>query len=365
MEVTYLDTAAKGLPYSGCEEAMAAYFRDKASGTPGRARMHSVERETLGLVARMLNAQVESVAVLSSATEGLNLLANSLCWRAGDEVVLTDLEFPSNVLPWIRLRDRGVRVHVIPTRDGVVTLDDFARHISAATRLVTVSQVSYKTGTRVSFLPQLSEMTHAAGALLCVDATQALGRIPVSVQGVDFLVASSYKWLMAPHGNAVVYLAPSLREAIIPATVGWYSVEEIFTEDRFDRFRYKRGAAALVPGMPNLPGIYALGASLLYLLDVGVESIDATLAPLVRKFREGVAAMGANLLTPAAPEYASGIVAFAHPRADDVGAALLRRGITIWAGDGRVRASIHLYNEESDITRCLNALAPVLETALV
>ncbi|MCX6619511.1 MAG: aminotransferase class V-fold PLP-dependent enzyme, partial [Acidobacteria bacterium] len=264
MPLTYLDTAAEGLPFPGCEQAVAAYFRDKAMGTPGRARLHQTEHETRSLAARLLGVEQEDVTMLSSATEGLNLLANSIDWRAGSEVVMTDLEFPSNVLPWLRLRDRGVRVRVIRTHGGVVTLEDFAREITSSTRIVTVSAVSYKSGTRIPFLAELSKLAHAAGAHLCVDATQALGRLPVSVQGVDYLVASSYKWLLAPHGLGVVYLAPALRDALIPGAAGWYSVNEIFTADRFDRFEYKQGAGMLASGMPNFPGLYALGASLRY-----------------------------------------------------------------------------------------------------
>ena len=94
--------------------------------------------------------------------------------------------------------------------------------------MVSVSQVSYKTGTQIPFMSELAEEAHGVGAIFCVDATQALGRVPVSVKGVDYLVASSYKWLLGTHGLAVVYMSPEMRERRHPGTVGWYSVDSLF-----------------------------------------------------------------------------------------------------------------------------------------
>ncbi|HWQ53012.1 MAG TPA: aminotransferase class V-fold PLP-dependent enzyme [Bryobacteraceae bacterium] len=360
--VAYLDTAAEGLPFPGCEEALACYCRDKSLGTPGRARMQETEDEARALAASLLGAEPQNVALVASASEGLNLLANSLPWQSGDEVVLTDLEFPSNVLAWLRLRDRGVHLRLVETKRGTVSPAEFAQAITPHTRMVTVSQVSYKSGTQIRFLPALAELAHRVGACLCVDATQALGRVPVSVDGVNYLVASSYKWLLAHHGVAVVYISPALRDRLAPGAVGWYSVHDIFTPDRFTRFELRPGAEALVCGMPNFPSIYSLRASLRYLLEIGPARIDAALAPLVRKLREGLCALGLELLTPAAPEFASGIVSFEHPASEEIGAALAAQGVVVWAGDGRVRASVHLYNRESDIDRYLTVLASILES---
>lgn len=158
-EVAYLDTAAEGLPLAGAEKALASYYRDKSMGTPGRRRLYEMETQARDAAARLLGTPAENVVLLSSASEGLNLLANSICWRPGDEVLITDLEFPSNVLAWLRLRDRGVRVRVIPSEAGVVSYEQFVSHLNPATRLVAVSQVSYKTGAQVPFLSVRSRST--------------------------------------------------------------------------------------------------------------------------------------------------------------------------------------------------------------
>jgi cysteine desulfurase/selenocysteine lyase len=356
-EVAYLDTAAEGLPPVEAAEALAAYYADKAAGTPGRRRLYQEEQQVRCAVASLLGASHENVALLGSASDGLNLLANSIDWRAGDEILIHDLEFPSNVLAWLRLRSRGVKVRVVPSVNGVVGFDRFAAYIGPATRLVSVSAVSYKTGTFLHCLASLAREAHRAGAIFCVDATQALGRVPLVLEGVDYLVASSYKWLLGVHGVGVVYLAPELCERLAPAAAGWYGVREIFTPHRFERFEYKSGAARLVAGMPNFPAIYALRRSVELLLSIGVERLCHELSPLVAALRRRLADLRVQMLTPASEEYASGIVSFAHPDAERIGAALEQEGVIVWAGDGRVRLSVHLYNDAADVDRAVRALS--------
>jgi len=108
--VTYLDTAAEGLPLPQCEVAFSQYCRAKARGTPGRGKLHEVEADTSRLVARLLGTDSANVGFLGCASDALNLLALSLDWTPGDQVIITDLEFPSNLLPWLHLRQMGVRV---------------------------------------------------------------------------------------------------------------------------------------------------------------------------------------------------------------------------------------------------------------
>lgn len=355
-EVAYLDTGAEGLPPVDAEEALRAYYRDKAGGTPGRKQLYQEERACVRAAARLLGAPPEDAALLSSASEGLNILANSLDWRPGDEVLISDLEFPSGVLAWLRLRDRGVRLRVLHSQAGAASFERYAEAIGPATRVVCISQVSYKTGANCRFLAELGREAHRRGAVLAVDATQALGRVPVPLEGVDYLVASSYKWLLGVHGLGLVYLAPGLRERLSAGTLGWYSVQDIFAADRFQRYLPKPGAARLVSGMPNFPAIYVLRRSLELLLEADVRFIDRTLAPLIDRLRQGIAGLGLEVLTPAAPEWRSGIVSFAHPEAPRVGAALEQAGVIVWSGDGRVRASVHLYNDAADVERLLCAL---------
>ncbi len=355
-ELCYLDTAAEGLPPAFSEEALIAYWRLKSSGSPGRAKLYEVQAETEAAAARLLGTSPENVALLSNSSEALNLLANSLDWQPGDEVLVSDLEFPSNVVVWLRLKALGVKLVVLPTHGGMLTLNDWVRHLTNRTRLVSVSQVSYKTGTQLPYLSELSDAAHSVGALFCVDATQALGRVPVTVQGVDYLVASSYKWLLGTHGLGVTYVAPAVREWLRPSTAGWYSVESVFHPQRFESFTPKGCAGGLQAGMPNFPAVFALKAGINYLLSIGVEHIDAELRPLVRTLRTGLTGLGLDVLTPADPACASGIVSFECHDPESKAAWLAERNVVVWGGDGRIRVSLHVYNDEEDVHRCLDAI---------
>ncbi|MCB9383534.1 MAG: aminotransferase class V-fold PLP-dependent enzyme [Bryobacterales bacterium] len=355
-DVVYLDTAAEGLPPSSTRAALERYFAAKSSGSPGRAQLYETERQTVALAASLLDAAAENVALVGNASDALNLFAGSLDWQAGDEIVLMDLEFPSNVLPWLRLRELGVRVRLVRSKRGAFSLADFEAVLNERTKLVTVSQVSYKNGFQIPFLDKLADATHNVGALFVVDATQALGRVPVSAARADLLVASSYKWTLGCHGVGVVYAAPGLFERFTPAAVGWYSVRDVFRPDRFEAYSPKTGAASLVAGMPNFPGIYALQAGLSHIRSVGVERIDRGLAPLMARLRGGLEERGFDLITPPGAPCGSGIVSFAHAAPEQLGAELAKRGVIVWAGDGRVRSSVHLYNDASDIEGYLEAL---------
>jgi selenocysteine lyase/cysteine desulfurase len=360
-EYTYLNTAAEGLLSTDSREALADYIQAKSKGSINRPKLYEVEAETTELATKFLEAPAGSVTFLANATEGLNLLANSLDWEEGDEVLITDLEFPSNVITWLRLANKGVRLVVVEADGGLIRLEDMTSRITSRTKLVSVSQVSYKSGTQLPYLKELGAAAHEAGALFCVDATQALGRVPVGVDNVDFLVASSYKWLFTPHGLGITYCSPDLLERLTPATAGWYGVPNIFTPDRFERFEFKEGAARFAAGMPNFSSIYALGASLKYLTEIGVAHLDAALRPIVQRKRDGLVKLGLELLTPEDPAYHSGIIAFLHPEAKQIGEALAEQDIIVWANDGRVRSAVHLYNDESEVDLYLEAVAKIIE----
>ncbi|HLI35604.1 MAG TPA: aminotransferase class V-fold PLP-dependent enzyme [Terriglobia bacterium] len=361
-EVAYLDTAAEGLPLPAIEQSFSKYYRAKARGTPGREELHAVEAEALRLVARLLGTEPANVAFLASASDALSLLALSIDWKPGDQVIISDLEFPSNVLPWLRLKkEMGLDVVVISSDRGGLCSEQVIERITARTRLISLSSVSYKTGAYLPGIEKIGAAARKVGAVVCMDATQALGRCPVSLEGVDYLVSSSFKWLLGPHGLGIVYIAPEFRQQFQPAGIGWYSVEDLFSESRFESYQLKNGATCLPVGMPNFPSISALRPGIEFLLQAGVNRIDQELTPLVEQLRKGLCDLGVDLLTPEGAEFSSGIVSFAHPRAEEIGAALERQDIIVWAGDGRVRASVHLYNEMSDVDRYLEALKPILK----
>lgn len=352
----YLDTAAEGLPAPGTGAAFDQYMREKSAGTPGRRKHFSKEDEARSLAAQLLGTDALNVAFAPTTSDALNLLAASLPFATGDEVVISDLEFPSNVFPWLALARRGVRTVVVQSNGGSVNLSDLTAAVNARTRLVSISLVNYKSGAYFPYISELAERVHKVGAALCVDATQALGRCPVPLDGVDYLMASSFKWLMGPHGLAVVYLSPEFRKQFDLAGVGWYSVENVFAPDRFEHYSLKPGASCISAGMPNFGSLYGMCEALRFILTVNHSEEQARVNSLSTELRQHLHQRGLCMLTPDDPALTSGIVSFEHPQATFIGEALQRAGIIVWTGDGRVRASLHFYNDATDVELYLSAL---------
>jgi selenocysteine lyase/cysteine desulfurase len=249
---------------------------------------------------------------------------------------------------------------MVPSRGGALQLDDLTAAISQRTRVVTISQVSYKTGAWFPHTAALAEVAHSVGAIFCLDATQALGRCPVPLTGVDYLMASTFKWLLGLHGSAITYMSPSFRERFSLAGVGWYSVRDGFSAVRAAEYELKPGAACLVAGMPNFSALYAANASLKFLLSVSDEAAHQEVNVLVRNLRIRLGALGLSLLTPGEEAFTSGIVSFEHPAGDRVAAQLEENGIVVWGGDGRVRASLHYYNNADDVDQYVTILKKIL-----
>lgn len=177
-------------------QAIDRFLTDKALGEESRGRQEAVYRRCQEKAARLLDVSPEEIAFLASSSEGINLLAHALTWQPGDNVVVGDVEFPSDVLPWTRFQDQGIEVRVVSHRDWAIRLEDIEAAIDGRTRVVAVSQVSYFTGQRLP-LEDLSKIVRASNALLLVDATHAAGVVPVQANQADILVTSCYKWLLS------------------------------------------------------------------------------------------------------------------------------------------------------------------------
>ena len=166
-------------------------------------------------------------------------------------------------------------------RGGALRVEDLVPLSSAKTRLVTVSLVSFFNGFRIGLPEVVAAVRKHSSALLAVDVTQALGRIPLELSGADLIVSSTHKWILASHGGGLVGV-PKERSAdwTVPAG-GWFNLEDAFGPHRFERAVSKPGAASFTVGMPNYPAVYAIRAGLEYIRGVGVANIDAATRPLV------------------------------------------------------------------------------------
>jgi selenocysteine lyase/cysteine desulfurase len=331
----YLDTGTYGLPPRSSLEAVQRAL----AGWRGREPWIQWEKDGEScrkLFARLVGAASEDIALLPTVSSAAGLVAVSLPAGEGDNVVLYEDDFTSTLLPWRGLERRGVELRVRQ-------LDQLVAAVDERTALVAVSSVQSADGA----LADLDGL-RASGARLFVDATQAVGAVPVDVDGIDYLVAHGYKWLLCPRGLTFFYVRPERLADIEPWTAGWKS--------RLNPYEHYYGLPEPTPDArrldASLPWLVAAGArpSLELVASLGAERIAAHDLALARRFAAELA-----LPEPGAP-----IVRVTVEDVESAVARLRDAGISCSARAGSVRFGFHLYNTEADVSLALEALAPAL-----
>jgi cysteine desulfurase / selenocysteine lyase len=352
--VAHLATGGESPVLRANLEAATRFLLDKGDGMPGRERFFATADRTRAALARRLGGRPEDVAFLGSASEGLHVASEGIDWRAGDNVVVSQSEFPSVLLAWQRLRPRGVEVRGVG-REAVVCADEIAAAVDRRTRAIAVSHVSYLTGARHD-LGRLRGLADRVGARLVVDASHALGVVPVDGTLCDAVVACCYKWLLAVHGVGVFYVNSRRWPDLAAPWVGWHSTHREDDWRRRTEYRLREDGARFEAGNPPFLPVYVLDSALRTLDGLDPRAVEAHVLALGGTLRAGLAKLGLPVLTPEAPEERAGNIVFASDRSADVERGLREAGVLVWAGDGRVRLSVHAYNDEADVARALAVL---------
>jgi selenocysteine lyase/cysteine desulfurase len=355
----YLDVANKCAPPARVSRALVQFIEDQsATGGDKEGWLGTVAR-VKALFARVIGVNENEVALVKNTSEGLNLIANSFAYRPGDNIVISDLEHPNNAFPWVRLRQQGVELRVVPSKGGIITPQDLERYVDDRTRLVSLTAVACVSGARLD-LKGMADVCHAHGGYLVVDGVQCLGILELGARpaGVDFLAAGAYKGLLAPHGLAFLYVRQDLITKLTPPVAARANVkvdaklhkvsslEMEFRDDagRFEIGNYNYGAAT------------AGCAALEFLLSLGIENIERRVLYLSGLMVKGIQGIGLEPLGPTGERQRSGIVSVRVADADRVVRGLEQAGIIASPREGAVRFSFHVYNDESDIERAIKVL---------
>lgn len=270
-----------------------------------------IENRLRERLARLLNAPTSAdVALVKNTSEALSFVAFGLDWRAGDQIVISDEEFPSNRVVWEALQPQGVEVIQVSLA-GADPEADLLAACTPRTRLLAISAVQYASGIRLD-LDRLGHGCEQRGVLLCIDAIQQLGALPFDVQQsrCAFAMADGHKWMLGPEGLGVFYCRSDLRPQLKLHEYGWHMLEHAGDYDRGD-WQPARSARRFECGSPNMLGAVALEASLSLLEEVGMHQVAASLNERMEWLRAGLHQLpGIELLSPAQPERSAGIVTF-------------------------------------------------------
>lgn len=358
--IVYMNCAAVGPLSVPAAEAMIAHAVDQREYGALHWRDWYAEYVRLReAAARLIGATPAEIAILKNTSEGLSFVAEGIRWRAGDNVVTSDLEFPSNSTPWRNLDRLGVEMRIVRSRGGAFGPGDVEALIDDRTRIVTISSVAFHNGFAAD-LDAIGEICARRGVLFCVDAIQSVGVLPMDVRRakIDFLAADGHKWMCGPEGAAIFFVANEKLGELDVVEHGWTNIERrgkfIDCPDDLlpDARRFEAGSL-------NTNGIYGLRASLELLLETGVERIAEYVIALATRLADRLEAIGWTVGSPR--PIRSAIVGAIPPGVEP---SLLRwhrlleeNGVVCAPREGMLRFSPHLFNEDAEVDRVIEILA--------
>lgn len=316
----------------------------------------AVEQRLRERLMRLLNApSVDDIALVKNTSEALSFVAFGLAWNRGDQIIISDEEFPSNRIVWEALADQGVEVLQVSLKGA----DPEAALLGACgpnTRLMAISAVQFASGLRLD-LQRLGAGCKARNVLFCVDAIQQLGAQPFDVQAYecDFAMADGHKWMLGPEGLGVFYCRASLRPQLKLSEYGWHMLEHMGDYNR-QGWEPAQSARRFECGSPNMLAAMALDASLSLLEEVGLEEVGRLVEERVQWLHEGLQAIpGVTLHSPGKGERRAGIVSFSVAGVDSraLHAKLMEQQVVCIPRGPGVRFSPHFYTDQRVIERAL------------
>jgi selenocysteine lyase/cysteine desulfurase len=313
--------------------------------------------------AALLLCDPRHICFVRNTSQGVSLVAEGLEWRAGDEVILYELDHPACVFPWLNLSDRGVKIRYISDRGRYgFDSDDVVDLIGPRTRAVCVSLVNFAHGAR-SAVENIAAFCRDREIWFVVDAVQALGvlRVDASLVGADIIVAHGYKFLLSGFGIGICYCSDRALTDLKVHEVGWNSVKNPFDPDSILGFEldFAIGAKRFEPSFQPLPQVFGMAATLDLLSEVGAQAIEERVLSLTRRMIAGLIDKGYQVVGPQAAHAESPIISVALRNNEEkqrVERGLLQCRAACSVRESRVRFSPHFYNTEEEVDRLLSCL---------
>jgi selenocysteine lyase/cysteine desulfurase len=307
--------------------------------------------------ARLVNGAPGDVAVTTSASAGLSAFASAIDFDERPRVVISDFEFPTVGQIWHAQELRGAEVVHVAAEGNEIPLERFEQAIDERTAVVSITAVCYRNGARLP-VEEIAKIARNHGALVVLDAYQAIGTYPLDVQalGVDVVTAGVLKYLLASAGLGFMWTAPGLAEGLLPTQTGWFADRDIFEMDIHD-YSPSPTARRFQSGTPPIPAIYAGIAGIELMEEIGIAETREHVNALNDRLIAGVDELGGLVVTPREHVRRGALVCIRSTDAPALVAALQADGCVTSERDGSLRVSPHSYNNEDDIDAVLASLA--------
>jgi len=358
----WLNHAAISPLNSRTKNAIDQYLTNRSEGTVDDfPQIVQISNNTKQQIGTIINASPKRIGFVNNTSDGLNILANGIDWKSGDRILLNDMEFPSNVVPFLNLKRIGVEIDFIKNHDGELTLDDIEAAITPRTKVLSISFVQFLSGFKCD-LPNIGALCKRKNVIFCVDAIQGVGSTPIDVieSHIDFLSCGGHKWMLSMMGIGFIYLTEEMQSRIQQQYAGWTSNKDYFT-NLFDyRLDFDDSARRYENGAQNNAGIVALGESAALLNEAGIKNIHSHLLSLTDMVMDFADRHRIEPMTPREHRKRTGIVTLKIPNAEKVFQELNLRNIIVSLREGKIRISPHFYNTTGDIERVCEAIKHII-----
>lgn len=362
----YLDSSARAPMADPVRAAIDAFLDDRQSGAYTKPRWFETVERVRSKYAELLYASRDEIAFLHNTSDGLNKIATGLPWKSGDNVVLFPRnEHPNNVYAWLNLRRLGVEVRTIEPNGAAIGVDELARHVDSRTRAITLTGVSFSTGGRQD-IENIGQFCQERGIFFCVDAVQLVGflDVPARSLGIDALSSGTNKGLLNLYGLGMLWVRSERIDDLNPSYLTRFGVDVPGEEEIMGGLEYTLlpTAKRFDVGNYNYLGIHGLEAALDLLLSVGSKAIAEHNLTLAGQLAERLAALDYTVVTPQVDPHRSQIVVFEPTdrsplrTTEELEEAFASNDVRVSIRRGKPRACVHLFNDQSDIDRIVDAV---------
>jgi cysteine desulfurase/selenocysteine lyase len=365
-ELIYLNHAAVAPWPKRTSEAVIAFAQQNTRyGSHFYSDWLAKEAELRRQLQTLLNApSSDDIALVKNTSEALSFVAYGLSWQAGDNIVSSNEEFPSNRLPWQSLANQCVEFRQADLSSADTPEDALFALVDEHTRLLTISSIQFASGLRMDLM-KIGEFCRQHNILFCIDAIQSLGAVQFDVQAchADFVMADGHKWLFGPEGLGVFYSSAKARERLKLTQYGWHMMKDTHNYEN-KPWEIHPTARRFECGSPNMLCIHALSASLSLLLELGMETVERLVLQNADHVKaEIVKNDQLSLITTAQSALQSGIVVFKHYTIanETLYHYLQKNGVVCALRGGGIRFSPHFYNSEQEISRAFALIAKAVE----
>lgn len=355
---TYLNSGSYCALANNVKAAFEAYLDDRLAVGANWDVWITKNEAVRALMAKVLYAAGDEIAVTASASAGLNALASALDFSGPrNKVVVSDFEFPTNAQIWHAQQPRGARVvHVHRDADGYIPAEMFADVIDEETQLVAITHVCFRNGAKLD-IPGIVRLARARGAKVLLDCYQSVGSCDINVKAldVDFAVGGMLKYLLGTAGIGFLYVRDALIESLVPTNSGWWAQEVIQAMD-ITANKPAHTARRFEAGTPAVVNCYAAEAGLQTLLRVGTPAIEKRIRSLTRLCMDQLKEIGWPSVTPDRDDRRGATVCVSSRDSAGLFDELAKRDIVTSFRDDNLRASHHFYNNEDDVAAFVAAM---------